>query len=79
MKTRLSVTKRLGFIKSTISQAEKAVGGIDNLRKLSKFRRFLNETESRFPNVDEIQPASKSWGANLTAEMITHNGKYSCE
>lgn len=78
MQTITSVTKRLGLIRSTISEAENTVGGIENLRKLSKFRRFEQETIKRFP-IDEIQVANKSWGSNLTAEMITQNGKYSCE
>ena len=79
MQTRSSVTKRLGLIRTTISEAENRVGGIENLRKLSKFRRFLKETENRFPSDNEVQVSNQSWGSNLTAEMITQNGKYSCE
>lgn len=74
-----SVSRRLEFITSEISKAENTVkGGIENLRKLSKLRRFKRETELRY--ADEIQQVNITtyWGS-VTAEMITQNGKYSLD
>lgn len=79
MQTRSTVSKRLGLIRTTISKAERTVGGIENLRMLSKFRRFEQETMKRFPLDNSESVSSFDWEKNLTADMVTLNGKYGCE
>lgn len=75
-----SVSKRLEFITSEINKAENVVkGGIENLRKLSKLRRFKRETEVRYAQeIEQLQPITY-WGANLTSETITQNGRYALD
>lgn len=75
-----SVSKRLDFITSEINKAENVVkGGIENLRKLSKLRRFKRETEVRYAQeIEQLQQVTY-WGANLTAETITQNGRYALD
>lgn len=74
MKTSL-VTKRESFLIETY-QANKSVSYNHKKKvKSDKAEKLLSELRSRYGS----QIVMKAVDMNVTAEMITQNGKYSCE
>ena len=80
--SRNNVSKRIEFLSATIHTLENiSGGGIENLKRLYKSRRFLAETEKRYPQSEnETKIVSESISmAGLSYESITQNGRYALD
>ena len=71
-----SVTKRENFLIETY-QANESTIGYNHKKKVKqdKASKLLSELRSRYGS----QIVMKAYDMNVTSEMITQNGKYSCE
>lgn len=80
--SRNNVSKRIKFLSDTINTLENiSGGGIENLRRLYKSRRFLSETLNRYPQVEiKTKIVSESISTSgLSYESLTQNGRYALD